>query len=464
MAVKINNGKIALDRNALSVLDLLIAGMSYMAPGYCLFFTTAVIAGFAGVHIPLIFLFAGLGILCTGTALAQLSTIAPSAGSLQVFIDRGFGRIASNTCGLILVVGYLLLQVAGSVLLGGWTATLLQEYLGVSLPWPILAVISVAVCTCLMIVGVGLSIRATWVLFLVEFAIVLIISCATLFQGGASGLAYEPFDFESLTALPPSAIAFGIVFATYSFVGFEGAIAFAEETAEPKRSLPIAVIGGIVVIALLYILATYSVVVGFGVDKIDHVAKDPEPISTLTRMYARPLVGLLKLAIWTSIIASFLAAGNANARILFNMGRERMLPEVLGYVHPRFQTPVVALVTSMALTAAIAPLAALFWDHLAGFGNIAGLGALLVLLIYMIATVALPAHVLRSGQSLAKRPLSYVVIPVLGAAIWLFPLWGVLQPGQPFPFSIYPAVTFVLIVLAIAIALFRRNKLAKPAT
>jgi hypothetical protein len=118
----------------------------------------------------------------------------------------------------------------------------------------------------------------------------------------------------------------------------------------------------------------------------------------------------------------------------------------------------------MALTAAIAPLAALFWDYLAGFENIAGLGALLVLLIYMIATVALPAHVLRSGQSLAKRPLSYVVIPVLGAAIWLFPLWGVLQPGQPFPFSIFPAVTFVLIVLAIAIALFRRNKLAKPAT
>ena len=181
-------------------------------------------------------------------------------------------------------------------------------------------------------------------------------------------------------------------------------------------------------------------------------------------MYARPLVGLLKLAIWTSIIASFLAAGNANARILFNMGRERMLPEVLGYVHPKFQTPVVALVTSMALTAAIAPLAALFWDYLAGFENIAGLGALLVLLIYMIATVSTssPCVAIRSDRSLSVRCLTSSF--QLGAAIWLFPLWGVLQPGQPFPFSIFPAVTFVLIVLAIAIALFRRNKLAKPAT
>lgn len=453
----------SLDRKALSVLDMLIAGMSYMAPGFSLFFTTAVIAGFAGVNIPLMYLFAGLGVLCTGATLAEFSKIAPSAGSLQVFIDRGFGRFASNTGGLILLAGYLLLQGAVAVLFGGWTASLLQEYLGVSVPWYVLTVAGVALCTMLMVVGLGLSIKTTWVLFLIEFALVLIVALATLFQGGAEGLTYEPFSKDALLALPISAIAFGMVFATFSFVGFEGAISFAEETEDPKRSLPIAVIGGIVAMVLLYILATYAVVVGFGAAKMGDVAKDAEPIATLTAMYAGPLAGLLKLAVWTSVVANLMAAGNANARILFNMGRERMLPAFLGTVHPRFQTPAAALIVFMSLTAVVALAAAPYWDYLAAFGNIAGLGALLALLIYMAATLALPAYVLRSGESLGKRLLSNVVIPVVGAAIWLIPLWGTLQPGQPFPFNIYPLAAIGIIALAVVVALSRKGGLVKQA-
>ncbi|MBL9036327.1 MAG: APC family permease [Rhodospirillaceae bacterium] len=447
-----------LNTNALSVMDLLIAGMSYMAPGFSLFFTTAVIASFAGIHIPMMYLFAGLGVLCTGAALSEFSKLAPSAGSLQTFIARGFGHRASVAGGLVLLVGYLCLQAGVAVLFGGWTAELLQSWFGITVPWTMLTVIGVGICTLMMVRGLALSIKATWILFLIEFILVLLISLAVVLQGGAEGNTAVPFSLSSLGNVEMSAIAFGMVFATFSFVGFEGAISFAEETPEPKRALPVAVMGGIVAMVGLYILATYAAAVGFGAGRIGDLAQDPEPIASLAHRYASVLEPFLRFAVWTSIVANLMAAGNANARILFNLGREGALPSFIGKIHPRFQTPYLAVALFMALTLAPGLIAAPHWDYLAAFGNIAGFGAMLALLIYMTATAALPFYLRRHGIRLMERPFAHIVVPTLGTAIWLIPLWGTLQPGQPFPFNIYPLLAAALIVAAALYAMVSARK------
>ncbi len=442
-----------LKRDALSVLDLLIAGMSYMAPGFSLFFTTAVIASYAGIHIPLMYLLSGAGVLCTGAALAEFSRLAPSAGSLQTFIARGFGPVASVAGGLILVIGYICLQAGVAVLFGGWTASLLSDLFGIAVPWPLLTAIGVIACTVLMVLGVHLSIRTTWVLFLIEFTLVVIISIAVIVQGGAHGLTAQPFSLPAMAQIPLSGIAFGMVFATFSFVGFEGSISFAEETPNPRRALPIAVMGGLAAMIALYVIATYAAVIAFGVDKVSDLAGDPEPIATVTRTYAHLLLGLLKFSVWTSIVANLMAAGNANARILFNLGREGALPSVIGRIHPRFKTPHVAVILFMGLTLVPGLLAASWWDYPAAFGNIAGFGALLALLIYMVATAALPAFLRRRGKSGEHRLMAHLLIPVLGVAIWLIPLWGSLAPGQAFPFNLFPWFALGVIALAIVYAM-----------
>ena len=447
-----------LNSGALSVLDLLIAGMSYMAPGFSLFFTTAVIASFAGIHIPMMYLFAGIGVLCTGAALSEFSKLAPSAGSLQTFVARGFGRRPSIAAGLVLLVGYICLQAGVAVLFGGWTSELLHAWFGIEIAWPILTIIGVAICTAMMIKGLALSIKATWALFLVEFILVLLIALAVVFQGGAEGMTAQPFSIASLGNLEMSAIAFGMVFATFSFVGFEGAISFAEETPEPKRALPVAVMGGIVAMVGLYIFATYAAAIGFGATNIDALAKDPEPIATMAHSYAGILEPFLRFAVWTSIVANLMAAGNANARILFNLGREGALPAFTAKIHPSFKTPHVAVILFMALTLAPGLIAAPSWEYLVAFGNIAGFGAMLALLVYMLSTAALPFYLRRQGIRLGERPFAHVVIPVIGTAIWLVPLWGTLQPGQPFPFNLYPAMAGGLIVLAIVYAMIVGGK------
>jgi len=453
-AVK-NEAMEGLDKKALSTFDLLVAGMSYMAPGFSLFFTTALVAGAVGIHMPLIYIFAGLGVICTGAALAEFSKLAPSAGSLQVFLTRGYGLTISTAGGLVLLFGYLCLQGGISALFGGWTSHLIEMWTGIHIHWLVLTIVGVLICTWLMVRGVAISIKATLVLFLIEFALVFLISVAVFFYGGKTGLSAEPFSLSAFSELPVTSIAIGMVLATFSFVGFEGAISFAEETQDPGKAMPVAVIGGVVGIAVLYVIAMYAVAVGFGTDQMATVAGDPEPIATLAGLYASPLKPFLELAIWTSIVANMMAAGNANARILFNMARENLLPASFREVHAKNKTPHFAIIGFMLLT--LLPAAAGWaagWDYLTTFGNIIGLGALLALLVYMAATIALPVYISKLNGSVKHRPFVHWVVPGIGAAVWLIPLWGALQPGQAFPFNVYPWIAAALIVGSVLVARF----------
>jgi len=448
--------------DALNTRDLLVAGMSYMAPGFSFFFTTALIVSAGGAQAPLAYLLAGIGVLAAGASFAEFSRHAPSAGSLQVFVSRGFGPTAGSAAGLVLMGGYICLQAGVLALFGGWTSHLLQLWLSVQIPWPILSMLGLLVTTALMVRGVGLSIRATIGLFLIEFVLTGGLVLIVLARGGQSGLSATPINPFQLS-LGWHGIALAMVFCVFSFVGFEGSISFAEETPHPRRAVPIAVIGGVIVMGLLYVVGTYSAIVGFGVNNASAIASDSAPVATLATRFAPWILPFLEFAVFTSITANLMAAGNANARILFNLGREGIVTRRLAIIHSQFRTPIVAIVVFMGSTAVLCLAGAVRWDYLTTFGNIAGLGSVLAILIYMTATAALPFYMRRQRAPLHWR--RHLAIPIIGAGVWLVPVWGTLLPGQPFPANLYPWIALAVVILATAYALLRRGRLeiASPA-
>lgn len=443
-----------LRRDALNTRDLLIAGMSYMAPGFSFFFTTAIIVGVAGAQAPLAYLLAGIGVLAAASAFAEFSRHEPSAGSLQVFIERGFGRRAGLAGGLALMFAYVCLAGGVLCLFGGWTSHLIDDWTGVTIAWPLFSVVGCAVATLLMVRGVGLSIKATWVLFLIEFIVLVIIIVAVLLKGGAAGHTFTPFDPFDM-AQGWSGIGLAMVFAVFSYIGFEGSVSFAEETPDPRRAVPISVLGGVAIMSTLYVVGTYAAVVGFGLGDLGALTSDAEPVATLASRFAGPIEPILEFAVFTSVLANMMAAGNANTRILFNMGREGSVFKRLGAVHPTFNTPAFALVVFMSSTAIVCLLGAMAWEYQTAFGNVAGLGSLIAIIIYMASTIAVPVYIKSKG--LALRPWRHVVLPVLGAAIWLVPLYGSLKPGQAFPANIYPVLAVAVFALAAVYAWTRRT-------
>jgi amino acid transporter len=159
----------------------------------------------------------------------------------------------------------------------------------------------------------------------------------------------EPFGF--------SGILFGVLYGVLIFVGFETAANLAEETAEPKRSIPRAVLGAVVIVSAFYLIASYSEVAGFGFD-LD-VILSPEVAGAPLFALGAPgspagsefWLKVLLLVVFLDMLAVYVGAGVASTRGVFAMARDRRLPGMAASVSRRYGTPVGAILLLIAVQA-----------------------------------------------------------------------------------------------------------------
>ena len=152
------------------------------------------------------------------------------------------------------------------------------------------------------------------------------------------------------------------------------------------------------------------------------------------------LAFLAYIAGFTSICSSLIAATNSQARIIFNSGREGLLPSVTGRVTTRSHTPWVAFVVFLGLALGIVYVFG--WSDNADatvvfFGEVATLGTILVAFIYLVANLALPVY-WRKFHPDRFSPITHLALPLLGAAAIGYPLYELVKPGQPAPFDKLP--------------------------
>ena len=125
-----------------------------------------------------------------------------------------------------------------------------------------------------------------------------------------------------------SGIWMAFIFILFAFFGFESSTTVAEECENPKRNIPIALLGSVGLTGLWFIFALYAVVVGFGpsAEGIGKLASDPVPLDTLARRYlGDAYAAVIDLAALMAIVAVLIAIHNANFRIFYAMGREGVL-------------------------------------------------------------------------------------------------------------------------------------------
>jgi amino acid transporter len=138
-------------------------------------------------------------------------------------------------------------------------------------------------------------------------------------------------------------IGFGMVFCVLSFAGFEGAATLGEETRDPRRNIPIALLGTVLGSGLFFVFVSYCEVAGFGLEGVKDLARSEAPLNDLALKFAsRPLAIGLDLAAAASCFSSVLGSLAAAGRVLFAIGRGGLSP-ALGRVDPRHGTPAVAL-------------------------------------------------------------------------------------------------------------------------
>src|SRR5207248_2573648 len=132
-----------------------------------------------------------------------------------------------------------------------------------------------------VIVGLKFGVRVTVVLYMFEVVLLLALSLTILVRGGNSGLSSAPFTWpggskDVLLAFSLAVLAFG---------GFEAAAPLAEETRNPRRNVPLAVLGAVVVSGIVYVIGSYALVTAFGAGRAAALAADPNPFHTAAHTF-----------------------------------------------------------------------------------------------------------------------------------------------------------------------------------
>jgi len=434
-----------LAKNELGLPEIVASTLANIAPAVSFYFGFGVIVAGAGVAAPLTIVLAMVAILFLGNTLAEFSKFHPSTGSFVTFIGLGFGPAAGAAAAVFTIIGYCVGAAAIVVEAGGWAHDTLKLYAGLNIPWQILAAASVAICGALAVQGVKISTLWASIFFYFEAGLLALASAAMLVVNRHT-LTLAPFNPANLSG-GVAGLGLGFPLAVYFFVGWENSATLAEETRQPRRNIPRALFLATLAIGLVYIFMAYSVEIAFHTNG-PAIAAAAVPFVDAIRLAAPALLILAYIAGITSIFSCLLGLTNSQARILFNSGRETLLPALFGRLHPRHRTPHIAIwfYISSALLIALA----VGWtrDPVITFGYTATLGTIPVILVYMIANVALPLYVLRHHRA-AFQPIRHAIIPVLAVLITLLPIWGLVQPGQPYPFNIFPALTLALLILSV---------------
>jgi len=444
-----------LSRNALGLPQIVASTLANIAPAVSFYFGFGAIVGGAGVAAPLTIIVAMVVILLVSNTLAEFSKYRPSTGSFVTFIGMAFGPTAGAAASLFTVVGYAVAAAAIVAISGGWAHDTLKLFLGINVPWQLLTILATGICGWL--VARGVSISTTWAAIFFYFETgLLLVGAVIMLVVNRQYLSWAPFEPSHLAG-GLNGIWLGFPLAIYSFVGWENSATLAEETGDPRKNIPRALVIGTVSIGIVYLFLAYAVEIAFH-NNAAAIGNSTIPYIDALKGSAAGLLIVAYLAGVTSIFSCLLGLANSQGRILFSAGRESLLPVFFGKIHPQHKTPYVATWSYVLFALAVTFVFGWNLDPVTIFDYTGTVGTIPIIIVYLATTVALPVYILRFHKA-DFSVLKHGIIPALAVLGTAVPLWGLIQPGQPSPYNYFPALAGVGLVIAIiyGVILARRN-------
>lgn len=391
----------------LKLPSLVLFGLAYLTPLIVLAIF-GVIAEATGGASPSAYLLALIAMLFTAHSYGRMALAYPVAGSAYTYVGRSIEPRIGFLVGWAILLDYLFLPMV-IWLIGG--SYLNAQFPGVPIGFWILGF--VLITTVLNIVGIRVAEKANYMLMAFQLLVIVIfvaLTIGTLVSTAGTGalVSSEPF-FNSTSSI--GTIAAGAAIAAYSFLGFDAVTTLTEETIDPKKNMPraimlIALIGGAIFVSVSY------------VTQLIRPGGVFEDSASLASDIALQIGGQLFAAIFLAglVVAQFasgLAAQASASRLLYAMGRDAVLPRrVFGYLNAKFRTPVFNLL----ITGAVG-MVAVFLD-VATSTSFINFGAFTAFTLVNVAVIAYYLRQRKAGTRLS--PVSYLMVPAIGAVIDAF--------------------------------------------
>ncbi|HAH07133.1 MAG TPA: amino acid permease [Elusimicrobia bacterium] len=393
----------------------------------------------AGPALILSFLITSIACGFTALCYAELAAMVPISGSAYTYAYATMGELVAWIIGWDLIIEYAIGNVAVAISWSGYFNDFLKTLTGLEIPFwlrtdyrtfvqrgfelasaphllgfPVVfnlpAVAIVAFLTVILVIGVKESSRFNDVMVAFKLAIL------ALFIG----VGFYYFKIENWTPFAPGGwkgVQVGAATVFFAYIGFDAVSTVAEETKDPKRDMPLGILGSLAVCTVLYILVTIALTGMMPFGELRNKITEPLVAGLEYNHASRWIVGLVSFGAVVANTAVLLVFQMGQPRIFFAMSRDGLLPQYFARVHPRFKTP---HVTTIWTGVAVAVLAA--FCNLDEMANLCNIGTLFAFVLVCVGVI-----ILRVKDPDRPRPFKVpfgVLFPVLGILFCLFLMLG----------------------------------------
>jgi amino acid transporter len=446
-----------LEQNAIGLLGATMQAITHIAPAIAGFFFTAFIVSLAGITAPLAYFIGFLIVLMLGSTLAQLAKHMPSAGGYYTYVSRSlhpyFGFLTSWMYILYSpLVGGPLAGFFGFIVAGE-----LKSNFGIDVPWLwwVSVLVFAPLTAYLQWEGIKPSTRFIVITGGLEMLIVFGLALTGFIAPPAgSSISFEVFNPANIPA--GEAFALAVVFTVQGLTGWEASAPLAEETADPKRNIPLSVMLSIAIIGTFLVIVFWGVITGFGNDAEAVTSATPVPALALAhRVWGAGWIIIL-LAFLNSVAAVSIACANVGTRMWYSMARSGSFPKALAEVHPEHKTPGNAILLQLALNIVAGLYVGFVFQPDTGFFLVTGL---LLVLAVSVAYILANIGVIRFYWTERRDEFNWIlhlVFPILSTAVLLYAIYKSFPLTTPFDLA--PIVNGVWLLIGVLILLYLRMR------
>lgn len=426
----------------MSFWDLLVYGLVFMVP-IAPMGIYGIVADISQGMVPLTYLIGAVAMVFTALSYWRMAQAFPIAGSVYSYAQRGLNPHVGFIAGWAILVDYILVPALVYLVAALWLAAEIP-----AIPvWGWVAAF-VVINTILNFLGIDVMARSMWVMLGIELlAFLAFVVAAVIYVargGGVGAFTLQPF-------FNPQAFNWNFVLtatsvSVLSYLGFDAISTLAEESHDPRRMIGRSMLAALGLLAVLFMSQTWLA----GLIWPDYTTF---PNVDVAFFYIAEEAGGAPVRILCLIgtvlawgIGDGIAAQAAVSRLLYGMARDEQLPKFLGWVHPKYKTPWIAILLVACITLPIAVLLPL--EVLSSLVNFGALTAFMILHITVIGY-----YCFRQKERSGKAILNYLVLPLIGLAIIAF-VWINLNPSARILGFIWLGIG--LVILAIVSRGFRR--------
>ncbi|HEX5470393.1 MAG TPA: APC family permease [Lacipirellulaceae bacterium] len=364
-------------------------------------------------HVSATIVIAMVAMMLTAFSYGRMAALYPSSGSAYTYVSRGLGAHLGFLAGWAMFLDYLVIPLVNTAF-----CALTLGRVFPSVPYALWAVIFVAIITVLNLRGITTTARANTVLLVVMTAVIVAFVALAIrylvdIAGWGSIFSYKPFYTPGKFELGPIATATSVAALTY--IGFDGITTLAEEVHNPKRSVLVAVV------LVCFITGAFSTIEVYLAqlvwpDYTKFTQADTAFLDVTLRVGGSWLFQAMSWVLIIACLGSGLAAQAGAARLLYGMGREKVLPRAFfGHLSPRTNIPNYNVILISVVILAAIPL--IDYERAATLVNF---GAFLAFMGVNLATIREYYFRRRDGE---PGVMADLLVPGLGflfcLAIWL---------------------------------------------